>query len=164
MQATAFWRELFKTTKPSRPGQAQFLWESRPIAQSRCAKFQRSPSAKGARATRARGRSTPGSCNGLFSPGNSLQGFRRGLKTSLNQPNERSSIHFSFPLPSDRALAPIGADLQILPKATRRLYCFSNNLLRVAQGQRGCKSQRLGRSSWSVNPRCFCASFHQQSL
>jgi hypothetical protein len=63
---------------------------------SRSAKYQRSTGANRARAAKAHRRLTPGSCNGLFSPGNSLQGFR-GL---LPHPTQRTSITTSFPLPT----------------------------------------------------------------
>jgi hypothetical protein len=75
--------------------------KKRPLqAVSHCAKYQTSTGAKCARAARAHRRSTPGSCNGLFSLGIPYRG-----SGALASPDPTNSIHYlSFPLPSSGRL------------------------------------------------------------
>ena len=87
--------------------------------------------AKIARATRARGRSTPGSCNGLFSVGFPTGAQRCALRTSSNPTNEFH--YFSFPLPSHLNLD--GGR----PHGHREALLLTFNLIRVAQHSHQCK-------------------------
>jgi hypothetical protein len=89
-------------------------------------KFKHRP-AKIARATRARGRSTPGSCNGLFSVGFPT-GVQRCTTCAI-----RPTLRTSFPLPPKTNLD--GAGLF----GHREAPLLTSNLTRVAQPTPQCK-------------------------
>jgi hypothetical protein len=94
--------------------------------------------AKNARATKARGRPAPGSCNGLFSLGIPYRGSGGNSSTSPDPTNQ---------LPT--SLYGAGPPLLALPRSGHReAPLLTYNLIRVAQGIPRCK--RFG----AVN--CLC--------
>ncbi len=146
-----FLREPFKTIEDWGFGQVIILIPTRPCFRfsrtpkgstkvgAKRTKFERSDSAIRARASRAHRRINSWSCNGLFSPGNSLQGSISTFKRSAFVPYP--TLRTSFPLPSSQALLhSIGAG----PTATGRLHCSHHNFLRVAHATLYCKRDSLG--------------------
>ncbi len=82
-----------------------------------------------ARATKARGRLSPGSCNGLFSLGIPSRGLRRGSKpASTNPTNQLPNSLDSCPTSPNR-----GRPTK-LASGHREAPLLTNNSLRVAQG------------------------------
>ena len=121
--APAFLREPSKHIELRYRGQAIFVVPSLipgaismhdradSAGRSRRAKYQRSTSAQSARATRAHGRLTPGSCNGLFS-----EGFPTAVQGHLPRLTQRTcSITCASHFPQTGQTT----------KATGRLYCSS---------------------------------------
>ncbi len=95
-QASAFWREPFKAIKTVVTGQGKN--SSEPSGQPvRAAQNIKERPAKSARATRARGRSSPGSCNGLFSLGVPYRG--PGVKQPPHLTQRTSSITLASHFP-----------------------------------------------------------------
>ncbi len=94
-------------------------------------KFERSDSAARARAAKARRSINSWSCNGLFSPGNSLQRVRRHVQA------------FSFCTLSDPANQLPTSPTWAGPTATGRLHCSIHNFLRVAHATLDCKRALL---------------------
>jgi hypothetical protein len=80
------------------------------------------------------GDSAPGSCNGMFSPGNSLQGLREGLQPASTNPTNRLPTSLN----SCIALLNQGRPANFIP-GHREAPLLSNNLIRVAQGGQRCK-------------------------
>ena len=109
---------------------------------SHSAKYQRSTGAICARATKAHRRLTPGSCNGLFSPGISLQ-RAWGL---LPHPTQTNQFHYFA------SHFPIGQAL----KTTGRLNCLllQCNFQRVAQATLHCKHCVKIYPAKPRSPRC----------
>ena len=96
-RTSAFLREPFKVIKVPVTGQGKNrpepLWITRlALRKNQSQKIKYRP-AKRARADRARGRLTPGSCNGLFSVG-----FPTGVQRCTSCAT-RSTLRTSFPLP-----------------------------------------------------------------
>ncbi len=121
--APAFWRELFKGIKIAGSGQAESSNGPAKAPFARAAQKIKERPAKIARADRARGRRTPGSCNGLFSVG-----FPTGVSTmrktaQLVRPYEPAS---HFPLAGQATRPPGGSTAPF-------------NLIRVTQDSRRCK-------------------------
>jgi hypothetical protein len=122
--ASAFLREPFKVIKVQVTGQAKNpfepLWITRfALRKTQSQKIKYRP-AKRARADKARGRSTPGSCNGLFSVG-----FPTGVQRCTSCAT-RKTLRTSFPLPSNRrSLISDRAG----HTATGRLHCSLLTLL-----------------------------------
>jgi hypothetical protein len=112
-RASAFLREPFKVIKVPVAGQRKNPPEPLWITRLALRKKSKERPAKIARAARARGRSTPGSCNGLFSVG-----FPTGVQRCTSSAT-RKTLRTSFPLPLDRAGHT----------ATGRLHCSLLTLL-----------------------------------
>jgi len=87
-----------------------------------------------ARATKARGRLSPGSCNGLFSLGIPSRGLRRGSKPASTNPTNQlpNSLDSGPTSPNQGRPTNLASGHQEAPLLT-------NNFLRVAQGRPGCK-------------------------
>ncbi len=95
-RVSAFLREPSNVIKTRHAGQETIPPEPQWITHFALRKKIKKRPAKTARATRARGRSSPGSCNGLFSVGFPT-GVQRCTSCAI-----RSTLRTSFPLPPKR--------------------------------------------------------------
>lgn len=156
-QPPAFLRELFESIGLSALSQAESdVTNSIPSKASRSAKYQRTTS-KNARADRARGRFSSGSCNGLFSPGNSLQG-----SGALPEPHPIQRTGLPFPSRAGPA-GPQGSStahfqLSKSSTATHTLQTLCSrgcNFSRVSAERLQRNPARLWKAAVSVGNHCM---------